>query len=568
MKILRQTLLTALMLPLAVSASPSGNETGTKRTRRIDRPLIVTAKPFGPGQAEVDAAKQRAERSDAVRELLKGSSYRLLALEFLNSPEDPPSSPSTRFRVVFYNYSKDVAVVAGGDFAGKEEIVALEEQYDPGVSGEEIAAAYEIAKLDPVLASLNAGGKLEMYEAMPPVSNLDGERLVNIGVRMPDNSQNQIVGISFKNRAVVRYENNAPPTARATSASCGIPGSQGSTGQGLAGTYTLTVNDGTAPLWEMIVVRPSASSGGEGSGIEIRDVKYRGKSVLKRGHAPVLNVQYVSSCGPYRDWQYAEGFFQAPATGANDVGPGFRILAPGQIATTAVETRNDTGNFQGIAAYQQDNGFGPELVLVTEMNAGWYRYIMEWRFAQDGRIRPRYGFGSVSSSCVCIQRNHHVYWRFDFDVVGSTNKIFQVERGRKFLTPVTNEKAVFRNYQRNRGFLIQNSNGDEAYSIFPNLTDGSVTDANGNLTDTFGGGDFWLLRYQGTPSSPGELNDPNSGAAINLTPWLNNESLVDQDVVVWYGAHQTRVDDTSLNPTNNIIAGSHVIGPDIRAVRW
>ena len=148
-------------------------------------------------------------------------------------------------------------------------------------------------------------------------------------------------------------------------------------------------------------------------------------------------MQYVNNtCGPYRDWQYAEGNFNAPDAGASNPAPGIRILAPGQVATTAVETGNDAGNFRGVAVYQQDVGFGNELVMVSEMNAGWYRYIMEWRFAPDGTIRPRYGFGSVTNGCVCNPRTHHVYWRFDFDIVQPNNKVFKVERGRKFLTPL------------------------------------------------------------------------------------------------------------------------------------
>ncbi len=340
----------------------------------------------------------------------------------------------------------------------------------------------------------------------------------------------------------------------------------------------------------MVVIRPSSSSPtpppGQGfswaSGIELRDVKYKGKSVLKRGHVPVLNVKYNntggSSCGPFRDWQWSEGFFSAPATGAENPAPGIRILAEGQIATTSVETGNDTGNFQGVAVYRQNVGFGTEIVMVSEMNAGWYRYIMEWRFGLDGTIRPRYGFGSTVNSCVCISRTHHVYWRFDFDVVSPNNKIFQVERGRKFLKPVTTEAAIFRSYQTNRGFLIQNSNGDEAYQLTPNLTDGSVTNAAGALSDTFGAGDFWLLRFKGTADAPEELDDPsilnnpdpNVAYRAPIDQWVNNESLTNQDIVVWYAAHVFRVDASSRSESAKpeVLHGKHVVGPDLRPVRW
>ncbi|MEP6925091.1 MAG: hypothetical protein ABI954_11550, partial [Pyrinomonadaceae bacterium] len=71
---------------------------------------------------------------------------------------------------------------------------------------------------------------------------------------------------------------------------------------------------------------------------------------------------------------------------------------------------------------------------------------------------------------------------------------------------------------------------------------------------------------------PGELDDPNTSTAINLNPWINNESLVNQDLVVWYGAHYVHSDGSNLlNPDRSgkfVISGSHVVGPDIRPIRW
>lgn len=567
--------LSAAVLLLAASLTPASEVTDSndvKGRSRASQPFDIKAVPYGPSQKDVEAAKLRIGQDSALRSKLSGTKSRLVGFEFLNSETDAAGSPPTLFRATFYNYSSDVAVIAEGDFAGRLPITVREAKFDPVASPEE----FEAAKLIFAGDTKASAGRIEYYEPMPPVSNLNGERLINVGVRNPDTGENQIVGISFKNNSVVRYENNAPPTALAEpGAGCGVPSAgQGSTGVGVAGTLALTANESgnPDPVWEMIVVRPSSSSGAtfEGSGVEIRDVKYRGKSVLKRGHLPVLNVQYVSGCGPFRDWQYSEGYFQIPTTGVTfPAGPtgGFAQIASPGVATTIVETGNDTGNFYGVAIYQQNVNGVNEMVLVSELNAGWYRYIMEWRFGFDGRIKPRFGFGSIANSCVCIQRNHHAYWRFDFDIVQPNNKIFMMERGRKFLNPITAESAFFRNYSRNRSFLIQNSNGDEAYTLVPNPTDSAVTDVLGNLTDPFGKGDFWLLRFQGSAASPGELDDPNTNASANLDPWLTGESLVNQDVVVWYAAHQTRKDDASLTaPT--VLTGKHVIGPELRPIRW
>ena len=193
---------------------------------------------------------------------------------------------------------------------------------------------------------------------------------------------------------------------------------------------------------------------------------------------------------------------------------------------------------------------------------------MEWRFGADGTIRPRYGFASTTSSCVCIQRTHHVYWRFDFDVVNPNNRVYLMERGRKYQQLIESESAFFKRPGTNRTFKIQNATGDEAYQLIPGTNDGRVTDDNGNLTDTFGAGDFWFMRFQGTSASPGELDDPNTSEAANLAPWINGEATTNQDVVVWYAAHQTRTDDTSRPAAPNVLTGVHIVGPTLRPVRW
>lgn len=579
MKTLRNRFLWFSLSSLLISnAVFAGENVEKKHLKRSEQPVEIKIVPWGPSQMQVDAAKVRVERDAAVQNELRGVKYRLIGFEYIDGEGTDKSQPTpvpTRFRVTFYDYTNDRAVIAEGSFAGNRAVAVRTEFSDPGVGGDELQAAYQLVRSDADFAGLSKAGKLEYDAAMPPVSNLNGERLVNVTVKNLIDGTFQIVGAGFKNDRIVRYENNAPPTARVAEVSCGIPAAmQGSTGQGVAGQYQMTVFQDRSPLWEMLVIRPSSSSGasGERSGIEIRDVKYKGKSVLKRGHAPILNVKYVNdTCGPFRDWQYSEGFFNAPAAGAtypNGPGGGIALLAEGQIATTAVESRSDVGNFQGVAVYQQDVGNGKEIVLVTEMNAGWYRYVMEWRFAPDGTIRPRYGFASTTNGCVCNPRNHHVYWRFDFDIVNPSNKIFKIERGRKFQTPIAVEAAIFRNNQLKRGFLIQNATGDEAYQITPSLNDGSVTDSAGVLTDAFGAGDFWLMRYKGTAAAPDELDDPNTDQGANLAPWINGESLVNQDVVVWYSAHQYRVDDASRAEKPEVINGIHVVGPDLRPVRW
>lgn len=556
----------------------AGGEVTSKRDRKAQSAVEIKVIPWGRTQAETNAAKARVEQSKEVQKYLNGVSYRLLEFKYVeNEDKSQPTQIPSRFQAVFYDYTNDRTLIAESGFDSTTAVTVTEAFYQPNPNNEEFDEAVRLLQQDARFSSLLKGETITPFHPMPPVTVLAGtnERLINVGLDAHGGeTKNEVLSVGIKSGRIIRYDKGAPETSLATPDTCGIPDAgQPTSDRDTVGQYQVTVTQNNLPLWDLIVIRPAASSGTLASGIELRDVKYKGKSVLKRGHVPVLNVQYTGNqCGPYRDWQFQEGMFQAPDTGATDPAPGLRILANGQIATTSLDTGNDTGNFRGVAVYKQNN----ETVLVTELEAGWYRYIMEWRLANDGTIRPRFGFGATDDSCVCFVHNHNVYWRFDFDIVNPNNKVFQVERGRKFLQPITTELTRLKNLQTNRSLLIQNSTGNEAYMLVPSVLDG--------VADTFGRSDLWVLRYKnvsgGSPLQ-NELDDgygstvgactATSGTCINIDKFINGESVVDQDIVVWYGAHFVHSDGANLldpNRSPTILSNSHVVGPDIRPVRW
>src|SRR5262249_18517467 len=153
--------------------------------------------------------------------------------------------------------------------------------------------------------------------------------------------KHEIVAVSLARGRVDRFENGAPPHALAAAGTCGVPPDAGqpTATQGTPGTVQIRVLRGRTVLWELLATRPAASSGFGGPAIELRHVKYRGRSVLNQAHVPILNVRYDGDkCGPYRDWQWEEGVLQA--TGS-DVAPGFRLCS--SPAKTILDTASDTG---------------------------------------------------------------------------------------------------------------------------------------------------------------------------------------------------------------------------------
>ena len=108
----------------------------------------------------------------------------------------------------------------------------------------------------------------------------------------------------------------------------------------------------------------ATSSGTSGSGVELRNVSYRGKRVFRRAHVPILNVRYDGDrCGPFRDWQYEESMFDAQGT---DVAPGFRLCP--SPARTMLESGHDHGTFHGVAVYVEVDVAGGGDCAVREFN--------------------------------------------------------------------------------------------------------------------------------------------------------------------------------------------------------
>jgi len=282
------------------------------------------------------------------------------------------------------------------------------------------------------------------------------------------------------------------------------------------------------PVWEMCMRTPINSSGSAGSGIEISDVHYNGHLVMKRAHAPILNVLYQpGACGCFRDWSDEEVKFRVlDANGAvvNMTGTG-NYYETNFPADTVCETGGTGGDipptigFRGVAAEKRPD----QLVLTTQMTAGWYRYVMRWKFFLDGRIQPWYGYSAVPAFCISNAHTHHNYWRLDFDIDGAANDMVQrgspTIRGGPVPTEITGKETVSLIGSGYR-WTVEDMITRRGYRVVP----GTIVAA-----DSFAVSDSWALKYQ-----PFEIDDNGAGGcALNFSALLNNESVVNEDVVLW-----------------------------------
>jgi hypothetical protein len=541
---------------MAQKTSRTGEDLGA-----IPGTRIGCAPAWHVPRRQVEQFVRNVLASPDIRPHLDQARYRVLSVEPVEVLDKEKLSARPREWVAHvYDYTNNQALCVKANFPSATRLKVTRHRKQPLPSFEEWQEAVDLLRTHPQFGPLLALRKVIPYRPMPPLSHEEGptgevERTLHVGLRPGPGAgvPHQIVAVNMVQRRMATFAERAPALARATDETCGAPPGidfqappRGTPGQ-------LWISwPATDPVWRFLAIRPAASSGTRGSGIELRAVDYRGKRVLYQAHVPILNVLYDGNvCGPYRDWQWEEHSIKCDG---QDLAPGFRWAAsPPQ---TICESGSDEGDFAGVAIHDT----GDELVLVTEMEAGWYRYIHEWRFHRGGTIRPRFKFGATANSCVCNPHHHHCYWRFDFDLNTSGGNRVEEYNNPPLVagpnwTPLPFEIRRLRDYNRQRKWRVRNTGSGEMYEIVPGADDG--------VADEYGRGDFWVVRYRGG----GEVDDGYNqtggpGTAADIDRFVNGESVDGEDLVVWYGAHFLH----DLRGVEH--AGCHEVGPTLRPTQW
>jgi hypothetical protein len=535
--------------------------------------LVVKIVPWGPSVKSINSLISKLLNRPRVKSYLRSINDeglqkkntrppRLLSFELL--PETTITKrialPKAYF-AKYYDYGNNCCITVKGKLGQINPSEIVESKQQPLPNDEEFEEALGIlSQNEPSIGESIQNNILKPYRPMPPLfiqETPDGdiERTLCVGLQLTDTGSNnnskyvhEITAVNMVHESITRFDNRAPINSRAEELVCGSPDANQSTAtRGTPGSAKVTVTQGKTLLWDFVVTRPAASSGTNGSGIELQYVNYKGNTVIRQANVPILNVKYDDSpCGPYRDWQWQESRIKADG---DDVVPGFRLCPI--PAKTILDSGSDQGNFLGVAVYV--DGLEEEVVLVSELEAGWYRYISEWRLHANGTIKPRFGFSAVNNSCVCDTHHHHVYWRLTFNVGGSKNNLVEEYNdppisGSSNWHVIEYETKRLRNPSSNRKWRIQNQKTAKGYMINPGANDG--------IADSFGKGDIWFLRNR-----PNQLDDgveaigPPFEALIDN--FVNHELIKNMDTVVWYGAHFTHIvahDDKTTG---------HIVGPDL-----
>ncbi|MBM3457641.1 MAG: hypothetical protein FJX77_03790 [Armatimonadetes bacterium] len=501
--------------------------------------------------AAVDAFNRAVLQNRRVSEFLSGHRWRLLHSEPISQWNELKEQHETHeCESVFFDYTRNVTLRVRGRLAAPGAVL-LEPSYEqPLPSEEEFQEAVALVRQSAVWGPLLAGAQVLPYHPMPGILQPDEsgqpvDRTLYVGLVSKPRRFNRIVAVNMIRRQVSR-EPVVPKQVRVEGMTCGVPEVACAVPRrGTPGSATLSW-PAANPVWQMRVIRPSSSSGKNGSGVDLKDVRYRGSRVFKEAHMPILNVQYdQDACGPFRDWLWQETCFDAVGT---DVAPGIRMCT--EAPRTILDTGRDGGNFVGVAIFENPD----QTLLVTSVTrAGWYRYVMSWIFHLDGRIEPRFGFDGVANSCVCRAHNHHGLWRFDFDVVQSSNVVEELN-GADW-TRLRTETRRLRAAEGAPRWRVRDTRSNAGYEILSGEEDG--------VGDAFSGQDFYALRYKSRELDDGRTLFGASSTALDR--FVGRESLTG-DVVVWYGAHFRHV--VEEEPAVLDHDHSSLVGPTLVPFNW
>lgn len=546
-------------------------------------PLEIEVTPVGVPAGELNAIIRglqdgsATQRSPALRAAQPSPNIRVLRIR----AEDPPKPASgnrsmpaqERWSAVAYDYGRQRTLLLEGRLGDSAPDRVRTQNYQPVPSIEEWRDARDLLRRHPYFGPLLRSGDFIAYRPMPPVAGGRGRRLITVGVLpridgdralrrlLPlggDAAPHEIVAVDLASGEVRRFAARAPARSRATAEpTCGAPvaADQPTSSVSDTGQYLVRIKRAGKVIWEFTAVRPSASSGMNGSGVQLNNVRYKGQSVLHRAHVPILNVSYEDDiCGPYRDWQWQESMLEADGA---DVAPGFRKTT--SAPRTIIQSGDDSGNFLGTAIWVD----GEEVTLMAELEAGWYRYVSQWTFHTNGTIKPRWGFAGVADNCICNTHYHHAYWRFDFDI-GDTpddNYVEELRDGKWQSVPT--ERKAHRDAALERRWRVGSRGAKAKYEIRPGHHDGRAK----NMPDwPYPRGDLWFLRFENGQIDDGVPDQDGSGTEADIDKFVTGASLQRADIVVWYAAHFAHSE--TVAGAHGRHGPGHVLGPNLVPVSW
>ncbi len=102
MKKLNCVLFGACLVIISIVNIAVAGESNKKRSRKAQEAVKIKVTPWGPTQADVQAATLRVEKSRALQTVLRNTKYRLISFDYVESGNEKSKTaqPPTSFRVI------------------------------------------------------------------------------------------------------------------------------------------------------------------------------------------------------------------------------------------------------------------------------------------------------------------------------------------------------------------------------------------------------------------------------------------------------------------------------------
>lgn len=292
-------------------------------------------------------------------------------------------------------------------------------------------------------------------------------------------------------------------------------------------------------------------------GIVLRDITYTTPDgirhqILSEASISQVHVPYDDNTARYHDIT-DDGF------GGNNMAD----LTPAECPDGTLLTH---ANKRVLCKQRQSRGYvfrGPDeqrqgnwLRLFSVSTSGEYNYVPEWRFYDNGTIEPlmgatgklqrfgtsaQYGWPVRSNTVVGISHIHNYYWRLDFDIgeEGADDIVEEISLQNDALAVSRLESEAGRSMApdqmrtwRIRDGAIQNGGGNHiAYELTPRLT--SHRDE-GPSYEPWTHNDFYATTYRSCERYVSH-NPAFNQCGTDVSKFVNGESLLEADVVIWYG---------------------------------
>ncbi|WP_406312312.1 copper amine oxidase [Streptosporangium sp. NBC_01639] len=216
---------------------------------------------------------------------------------------------------------------------------------------------------------------------------------------------------------------------------------------------------------------------------------------------------------------------------------------------------------------------GRDLVVFAAFQVGWYTYLAEWAFSDDGAITPRAGAtGSLAGTTTAPEHgwpigvgstafeeshSHNIFWRLDFDIQGEAGDVVEqydftgsgtAKRSLKRTAFTTETKAV-NSRMRWWRVLDRGVRNADGHPVSWEINNSDSAEYRGPAGETFTRADVYVTQYRSCERLA--TVNPAPGCATSVDRYVNGERLADPVLWVNVGFHHVaRDEDADPMPTH------------------